>query len=284
MTRETGDTAPLVIGELLRRATGLFAERGIDTARLDAELLLADALDCERIDLYTALLQPLNRDEVTRYRELVRRRAAREPVAYIRGRRGFRHLELEVSPDVLIPRPETEHLVDWALERAADGARVLDWGTGSGAIALALATERPDLVVTAVDVSAEALAVAKGNDADGRVDWVLSDGTAALADRPFDLVVANPPYLTDAELAAVEPELGFEPRGALSSGPTGMECHEQVIREAMHVLTPGGSLLIEVGLGQAAAVADRMRQAGLADVEVRQDLAGVERMVGGRRP
>lgn len=275
--------APLAIGEILTRAAGLFAERGIDTPRLDAELLLADALGCERIDLYTDLLRPLNRDEIARYRDLVRRRAMREPVAYIRGRRGFRRLELAVTPAVLIPRPETEMLVELAMERAADGARVLDWGTGSGAVALALASERDDLVVTAVDISEEALAVARENDPGGRVEWVGSDGVAALQGRRFDLIVSNPPYLRDEELTTVAPELGFEPPGALASGPTGLECHERVVSDAVRALGPGGWLLIEIGVGQHASVMDLMVAAGFADVRSWPDLAGIERVVGGRR-
>lgn len=268
----------------MRRTTGLFTERGIDTARLDAEVLLADVLECERIDLYTEHLRPLTRDEVDRYREVVRRRARREPVAYIIGRRGFRHLDLTVSSAVLIPRPETELLVEWAMDVAGDGARVLDWGTGSGAIALALATERPDLQVCAVDISPEALEVARSNDTDTRVEWVLSDGTAALDGRTFDLIVANPPYLTDAELGEVEPELGFEPSGALASGATGLECHEAVIAQARASLAPSGHVLIEIGMGQHDAVAELMRGAGLEDVEMRPDLAGIVRIVGGRQP
>lgn len=275
--------APLAIGEILTRATGLFTERGIDTPRLDAELLLADALGCERIDLYTELLRPLNRDEITRYRELVRRRAGREPVAYIRGRRGFRHLDLAVTPSVLIPRPETEMLVELAIDRAADGARVLDWGTGSGAIALALATERSDLVVTAVDRSEEALEVSRRNDPDSRVEWIHSDGATAVADRQFDMIVANPPYLRDDEMDGLQPELGFEPRGALASGPTGLESHERVVADALRVLVPGGWVLIEIGEGQHEAVREMLTGAGFAEVDGWRDLAGIERVVGGRR-
>ncbi len=228
-------------------------------------------------------MRPLNRDEIDRYRELVRRRAAREPVAYIRGRRGFRRLDLTVSPAVLIPRPETEMLVDLAIERAADGARVLDWGTGSGAIALALASERTDVVMTAVEISEDALAIARGNDVEDRVEWVRSDGADALGDRRFDMILANPPYLRDDELTAVQPELGFEPAGALASGPTGLESHERVVADAVRVLDPDGWLLIEIGVGQHAAVMDLMTAAGFSDVRTWPDLAGIARVVGGRR-
>jgi release factor glutamine methyltransferase len=270
------------VAEVLKRTTGFLADRGCDTPRLDAELLLADVLGVERITLYTEHDRPLTTAETDTYRRAVARRGAREPVAYIVGRRGFRNIELAVSPDVLVPRPETELLVEWAIEVAPEGATVLDWGTGSGAIALALADERPDLVVTGIDISPGALAIAQRNDEGGRVDWLISDGFTALGDRTFDVIVANPPYLSDAELRSVQPELGFEPSGALTSGPSGFEAFTAIAADAPGHIAHGGWLLAEVGHGQADEVAAMWRGAGLADVSIRPDLAGIARMVGGR--
>ncbi len=267
---------------MLKRTTGYLAGRGCDTPRLDAEILLAHVLGVERIALYTDHERPLTTAETDGYRAAVARRGAREPVAYIVGRRGFRRLDLAVSSAVLVPRPETELLVEWAIEVAPPGAAVLDWGTGSGAVALALADERPDLVVTGIDRSADALDLARANDRDRCTEWMLSDGFAALTDRQFDIVVANPPYLADHELATAEPELGFEPSGALTSGPSGYEAVELITRETPGHLRSGGWLLAEVGIGQAERVAQLYRVAGFGDVEVRPDLAGIPRVVGGR--
>jgi release factor glutamine methyltransferase len=274
------------VGDLTRRTTAYLGEKGSPSPRLDAELLLAQALGMDRLGVYLQHDRPLEEPEVNAVRELVRRRSRREPMAYIAGRRAFRNLELAVSPDVLVPRPETELLVEWAIEVAPPGGAALDWGTGSGAIALALAQERPDLRVTALDISESALGVARVNaEATSlEVEWIYSDGLAAVAGRQFDVIVANPPYLSEADLAAAPPELGFEPRGALVSGPTGFEAIEGIAAEAPPHLLPGGWLLAEVGEGQAPRVQDLWRAAGLVDVAVRPDLAGITRMVGGRRP
>lgn len=266
---------------MLKRTTGFLADRGCDTPRLDAELLLADVLGVERITLYTEHDRPLTTVETDTYRRAVARRGAREPVAYIVGRRGFRRIELAVSPDVLVPRPETEALVEWALEVAPQGGTVVDWGTGSGAIALALVDERPDLIVTGIDVSPDALTMAQRNDGAKRVEWLVSAGFAALSGRTFDVIVANPPYLADAELATVAPELGFEPRGALVSGPSGLEAYEGIAADAPRHLNPGGRLLCEIGHTQQAAVTELLRSAGFVDIESRPDLAGIVRVVGG---
>lgn len=277
---------PLTIGEVLRRSAAYLAERGSPSPRLDADLLLAHALGVERLRLYTDSERPLTPAELARARELLGRRGRREPLAYLTGERAFRRLRLRVGPEVLVPRPETELLVEWALELAAPGAAVLDWGTGSGAVALALADEGPGLRVTAVDRSPDALACAQANGERlgvGPVEWLASEGFAALAGRRFDVVVANPPYLSPDDLAAAPPELRFEPRGALVAGPTGMEDIRAIAREAPAHLEPGGWLLMEVGDGQAAAAEEALAAAGLAEVGHRSDLAGTPRVVGGRR-
>ena len=266
----------------MRLAAGHLAGRAGDTPRLDAEILLAGVLGVDRLALYTGHDRPLTREETDAYREAVARRARGEPVAYNVGRRAFRRLDIAVTPDVLIPRPETEGLVEWAAAAAPRGAAALDWGTGSGAVALALAAERPDLAVTGIDSSEAALAVARGNDEGGRVEWLLSDGFAALRGRRFGVVAANPPYLAEADLARAPADLAFEPRQALVAGPTGLEALERLAAEAPGHLAPGGWLLTEVGVGQAGAVRGLLERAGLADVAVRDDLAGVPRIVGGR--
>ena len=191
--------------------------------------------------LYTEFDRPLTTAELAGARRLVARRGRREPMAYILGHRAFRRLDLEVSPAVLVPRPETEVLVEWVLELVAPGAAVLDWGTGSGAIALALADEGPGLVVTAIDASDDALALARANGArlGLMVEWCHSDGFAALGGRAFDVVAANPPYLSEAEFAASPPELGFEPRAALVAGPSGDEAIARIATEAGDYPAPG---------------------------------------------
>ncbi|MCC6833133.1 MAG: peptide chain release factor N(5)-glutamine methyltransferase [Thermoleophilia bacterium] len=276
----------LTLGEVLRRTAAYLAERGIPSARLDADLLLGEALGMDRMRLYLEHDRPLTEAELATARALVARRARREPIAYILGRRAFRGLEIAVTPDVLVPRPDTETLVEWAVAVAPHGARVMDWGTGSGAIALALADERPDLAVTAVDVSPAAVAVAASNaTANGlTVETLRGDGFAAVAGRRFGLIVANPPYRSDAELEAAEPELGFEPRGALAAGPAGDECIARLAAEAPAHLEAGGWLLCEIGMAQAGRATALLAAAGFAPVEVRRDLAGLDRVVGGTLP
>ena len=277
---------PLSIQEVLRRSTAYLAERGSPSPRLDADLLLAHALGVERLALYTDSERPLTHPELDRARALVGRRGRREPLAYLTGRRAFRRLQLAVGPGVLVPRPETELLVEWALEVAPACGSVLDWGTGSGAIALALVDEGPALRVTALDRSDDALRSARANAAavagGDAVEWALSDGFAAVGGRRFDLIVANPPYLSPGDLEQAPPELRFEPEGALVAGPSGREAIERIAREAPAHLEPGGWLLMEVGDGQAAASARSLAAAGLVGATHRDDLAGVARVVGAR--
>jgi release factor glutamine methyltransferase len=248
---------------------------GVDTPRLDAEVLLAHALGVDRSALVIDPAREVAGPAARWFQDAVRRRAVeREPVAYIVGRKGFRHLELEVDPRVLIPRPETELLVEAGLE-LPDGARVVDVGTGSGAVALALKHERPDLVVTGTDASAAALEVARAN---GErlgldVEWRQCD----LFDGDFHAVLSNPPYVEEG--ARLEPELAHEPRDALFAGPDGLDTMRRLVGRAKNVET----LALEVGAGQADAVAELCRAAGFTTVAKRRDLAGVERVVVARR-
>ncbi len=230
--------------------------------------------------LLTRRERPLDDGELTAFQALVSRRADREPVAYIVGRRGFRHVELVVDRRVLVPRPETELLVEVGLELPA-GARVLDVGTGSGAVALALKHERPDLLITASEVSAAALEVAAGNARrlELEVELVRADLLGGL-DGAWDAVLANPPYVGLGERERLAPEIArHEPAGALFAGEDGLAVVRRLVREAA-----GRTALVavEVGAGQASAVRELMRGAGFTDGGARRDLAGMERVVIGR--
>jgi release factor glutamine methyltransferase len=273
------------VREALDSAVIAIAAAGSDTPRLDAEVLLAAALGVDRTTLFLDPSRQVTGPAVRAFQDAVRRRSAgREPVAYITGRRGFRHIELAVDARVLVPRPETELLVELGVELLPHGARVVDVGTGSGAIALALKDERPDLTVVASDVSADALAVARSNAArlgfSDSVAFVEGDLLAGAGE--VDAVLSNPPYVTDRERAALAPEiLHHEPPGALFAGEDGLG----VIRRLVPAAAAAGArlLAIEVGAGQAAAVAALMGDAGFARTQARRDLAGIERVVVGSR-
>jgi release factor glutamine methyltransferase len=272
------------VDQALRSATASLKRAGCDTPRLDAELLLACAMGAGRERLVLESAANLDPDAEARFDRLVARRRAREPVAYILGRKEFRHLVLSVDRRVLIPRPETELLVEVGLSLDG-GARVVELGTGSGAVALALKDERPDLEVWATDVSPDALEVARGN-AD-RLGLEVRFVRADLLDGVppgFDAVLANLPYVArDAELAR---EIDYEPHGALFAGDDGL----QVIRRLVATLADVPLVALEVGAGQgpgvpgqAPVVAGLLRGAGLLSIEVLRDLAGHERVVVGRR-
>jgi len=272
------------VREALDSAVIAIAAAGSDTPRLDAEVLLAQAMGLDRTALFMDPAREVKGPAVRAFQEAVRRRSAgREPVAYITGRRGFRHIELAVDARVLVPRPETELLVEIGVELLAPRARVVDVGTGSGAIALALASERPDLRVLATDVSADALDVARRNAAQlglaERVDFACGDLLAGVGE--VDAVLSNPPYLAESDRATLAPEIvRHEPPGALFAGADGLD----VIRRLVPAAVAAGAwlLAIELGEGQAPAVAQLMRESGY-DVEARRDLAGIERVVIGRR-
>ncbi len=274
------------VGEVLRRSTQHLEGKGSSTPRLDAELLLGRALGLTRIELYMRLDRPLTVDELAAARELVRRRARREPLQYVLGEWGFRRLTLTVDGRALIPRPETEILVERALAliHGCEAPRVLDVGTGSGAIALAVADEHPGARVTAVDVSDDALELAAENARRTglTVELVHHDLLLGLPDGPWELVVSNPPYVDPADLPTLEPEVrDWEPRLALA-GEGALDALDALVRGARAVLSPGGWLVLEVGEGQAAAVAASLEELGYVDVAVTPDLAGRPRVVEGR--
>ena len=275
--------AALSLGDVLRRAADHLAKTS-ETGRLDAELLLAHALGRERIELYTDFDRPLSTQELDAYRELVARRARHEPVAYILGEWGFRRLTLTVDRRALIPRPETEIVVERALAHLSgvEAPRVLDVGTGTGAIALAIADEVQGARVTAVDLSPDALELARENaERTGlAVELVLHDLRDDLPGGPYDLVVSNPPYVEPAELATLMPDVrDYEPEVALvATGAT-----EAVMRGAADALVPGGWLVLEVGEGQAVATAAALGEHGYLEVATTPDLAGRDRVVEGRR-
>jgi release factor glutamine methyltransferase len=252
----------------------------VDSPRLDAELLLAEALGIDRTALFAEPERELDGPATRRFQALVRRRAfEREPIAYLLGRKGFRHLELAVDRRVLVPRPETETLVEAALG-LAKGATVVDVGTGSGAVALALKHERPDLSVLATEIDLGALAVARANAERLGIEVELMQGDLLEGvEGPVDAVVSNPPYVAEGE--NVPPELGHEPRHALLAGADGLELIRRLVPQAA-ALAP--FVVLEVGAGQADAVAGLMGEAGLERTETVQDLAGVDRVVIGRRP
>lgn len=276
------------VREALGAAVDGLAAAGIEDPRLDAELLLGEAMGRERAALVAEPSAAVPPAAARRFGELVRRRLRREPVAYILGRRGFRRLELVVDPRVLIPRPETELLVDLALELRP--ARVLDVGTGSGAIALAVADELQGAEVTATDTSPDALEVARANaDRLGLAERVrFVEGTLPDEGDGFDLILANLPYVAERDWPSLQPEVTrYEPREALLAGPDGLDAYRALIprcspRLSRYAEQRRGALAVEVGEGQAPAVAELMRAAGFGEVDVRRDLAGIERVVVGR--
>ena len=259
----------------------------MDAPRLTAELLLAHALGCDRVRLYLDFDKPLGEAELGRYRELVRRRAGGEPTAYLTGRRDFLGHAIGVDARALVPRPETELLVEAALERLPPEGEALDLCTGSGCVAIALALARPGAHVTASDVSGSALALAAENVArlSARVELLQGDLFAAVpAGRRFDVVVANPPYVPSGELPGLARELSHEPALALDGGPDGLAVARRLVAEAPAWLRPGGSLLVEMHERHLEPLPALCRQAGLVEVEARRDLAGLPRFVVARAP
>jgi len=278
--------------ELLRWTAEYFERNGIDTARLDSELLLAHALDCDRLRLYVDYEKPVLAQERDRYRALVQRRAAdRVPVSLLLGQREFWSLSFRVTSDVLTPRPETETLVEAALSKVDDAEsaiRILDLGTGSGAIALSLASELPHAEITATDISMSALQIATEN-ADhlhmrDRIRFLAGNLFEPVASERFDLVVSNPPYVARDDAASLPPELSHEPEVALFAGADGLEVIRRLVAEAGNHLSPGGWLLFELSPEQIETAEIELAKAGFSEIERRFDLARLVRVVGARWP
>ncbi len=277
---------PLAMRWLVRAAAQTLAAAGIESAMLDAEILMAEAAGVARAQVLSDSVA-LSPRATARFGEYVARRAAREPLAYIVGRKEFLALDFAVTPAVLIPRPETETVVGAALEFLAGRpqALVLDLGTGSGAIAIAIAANAPAATIVATDVSKESLEVARRNAASlaHRIEFRHGDVWEALssgAQIRFDLVISNPPYVEDGALKTLAPEISdFEPRLALAGGADGLDFYRRILTGVDDFSRPGGELLLEIGAGQAARVIRMCREAGCSAAVTIRDLAGIERVV-----
>ncbi|MBR5623176.1 MAG: peptide chain release factor N(5)-glutamine methyltransferase [Opitutales bacterium] len=269
--------------DLLKKSTEFLAKKGIDNARLQSELIFAGTLRCRRLDLYLQFERPLTQEQVDTLRERILRRSRREPVQYIVGDTDFRNLTLKCDPRALIPRPETEELVGFVLEKLAalrpEGtlARVLDLGTGTGAIALAVATERPHTQVVAVDKSEGALALARENaafvGAPAETEFIRSDWFENVTGT-FDVIISNPPYLTQAEWECAQAEVrDHEPLSALVADNTGLADLEKILREARKHLAPDGFVAFETGIAQHEALREIALACGFAGTESLNDLS-----------
>jgi release factor glutamine methyltransferase len=282
--------------KLLQWAAAYFKRHDIDSPRATAEILLSHALAANRIDLYLHYDQPLNADELNRFKALIKRRIKREPVAYILGHKGFWTLDLEVSPEVLIPRPETECLLERALENLAavtDSGRkhILELGTGSGAILLALASEKPRHTYWGTDISAGAIRVAQRNairhGLAERMCFMIADWFAPFAARGnvFDMIVSNPPYIKTGDLEQLQPEIKtFEPLVALDGSADGLRCLRHIIQSAHLYLKPGGRLILEMGHDQKTPLTQIIDRCGqYEDVSFYMDYSGYDRIVAMRK-
>ena len=278
------------IGEIVKWATDDFRTRGIENPGLDAQLIVAFALNVTRTQIIVDAQRPLSPDELVKLRELVKRRRSREPMAYLMGQREFYGRMFKVDPRVLIPRPDTETLVEVALGRtraASMYARVLDLCTGSGCVATTLAKERPTTQVTGTDKSEGAVTVARDNAARLGVTnvWFQVSDLFARVRGPFELITANPPYIATDEIPTLQPEIDkFEPKLALDGGKDGLDLVRKIAAEASAYLVPGGVLAMEVGAGQAPHTVEIFRANGFREIEVARDYGRIERVVSGLSP
>ncbi len=273
--------------KVLNWTKGYLAERGVENARLESEWLLCAALGLDRVGLYVNFEKPLQPHELAEVRGTVARRARREPLQYILGSQEFMGMEFRVSPAVLIPRHDTETLVHEAVNRAGGVKKVLDLGSGSGCIAVALAKLLSDATVTSVDCSTKALDIARENAGKNGVTVRFLAGSLfqPVAGELFDLIVSNPPYIPTADLDGLQPEVReFEPKGALDGGADGLDFYRLIIPAAPDHLNPGGWLMVEVGTGQADAVRGMFTTAGFTEIFTAKDPGGIDRVVGGQFP
>ncbi len=281
---------PWTILRALQWTVGFFSDRGIENSRTDAEILLADTMGCQRIDLYMRYDQPLQADELAGYRGRIQRRVRREPVAYILGTKEFWSLEFKVTPDVLIPRPETEGLVASALQLFPNDEplRALELGVGSGIITIALAQERKQWRFWGTDLSDRAIAVARSNasahQVEDRIQWWVGRWFAGMKGKyetGFDLIVSNPPYIAEKDMSTLAPEVSqYEPRIALLGGPDGLESVSHILHTAPAYMKPGGWLLLEIGYDQGPAVKKlAQNRCAFDQILVEKDLAGLDRIV-----
>jgi len=273
--------------KLLEWMTGFFTDKGLNNPRLDAQLLLGSVLGLDRVGLYLNYDRPLTQAELTEIRQLVKRRAQNEPLQYLLGKTEFWSLEFVVSPAVLIPRADTEILVEEALKKSAETGELLDIGCGSGAIALSFASEKPRWQVTGLDISTPALEIAALNaqnlSLQDRSHFMAGD-LAQLPRRAYDLVVSNPPYISCAEYAELMPEVrDFEPAIALLGGEDGLDCYRLLCQQAAEILKPGGWLLLEIGWQQQESVTALLAESRLHNIYCRQDYAGHPRVIGARK-
>jgi release factor glutamine methyltransferase len=271
--------------KVLTWTTGYLAEKGVENARREAEWLLCEATGLDRMGLYLNFDKPLQDDELATYRSMVARRGKREPLQHILGNQEFNGLEFIVTKDVLIPRYDTETLLEEAVRQAPQARKVLDIGTGSGCIAISLAHRLPQAQVTAVDLSPDALSVAQQNAErnNAQIEFLLGSFFQPVSERRFDLIVSNPPYITSADLADLQPEVrDFEPRLALDGGADGLDAYRVLAAEAPRHLEPNGWLLLEIGAGQDKDVAGLLADAGFDAIVTVPDSAGILRVVGGQ--
>lgn len=274
------------IGSILKWTEQYFNDKGVESSRLDAEVLLSRVLGKERIYLYVHFDQPLQQMELGRFREMIKQRVKRIPVAYILGEKEFMGMDFSVSPAVLIPRPDTEILVENVIERLKKlgNVHIVDIGTGSGAIAVSILANCLNVSGVAVDISSEALAVAKSNavrhGVDMRLEFVKSDVYDSLSAGQFDAIISNPPYIPDKDIAGLEPEVKREPYGALAGGKDGLDFYRRLIQEGIKFLKPNGFMAFEVGIYQAEDVADIGRQTGAFNhFEIIKDYGNIDRVV-----
>lgn len=273
------------IGAILKWSEQYFGSHGAETPRLDAEVLLSHLLGEKRIYLYVHFDQPLTADELAKYKEMVKRRTAGEPVAYICGEKEFMGLTFKVTPAVLVPQPDTETLVEAAIERlrGKNSPRIADICTGSGVIALALAHYLPETSSAATDISADALEIAKQNaealNLSERVRFFEGDLLAPLAGETFDAIVSNPPYIPRADIEGLPREVRAEPRRALDGGADGLDFYRRLVGDSAALLNDGGFLAVECGDTQAGAIAEMAATGGFGKTEIIRDLADKERVV-----